>query len=225
MLPLDLPPAARLGDFLLGYLVVLATPGPNLLVIGGVASLRGLRGALPLCLGVALGASALSAAVAATIGAAVGNTSWNGACRLVGACLLLWVAFSIARSRPPDPAGLQQRAARGVEFGAAFCTAATNPLTGAFFAAQFLGPISTSQGMHLLVPLAVASMALGFFLLVASLFARPSFRGAALVWHQPIRFAAAIALMLMAASIVMPVLDWSSTSAGAGPPTAPASVP
>lgn len=207
MLPLDLLPASRLGDFLLGYLVVLATPGPNLLVIGSVAALRGLRGTLPLCLGVALGASALSAAIAATIGAGAGNTNWNNACRLVGAALLLWVAFSVARSRPPDPAALQQRAAGGIEFGAAFCTAATNPLTGAFLAAQFLGPLSTGQGLRLVVPLAVAGTALGFFLLVASLFARPSFRGTALAWHRPIRFGAAIALVLMAVSVAKPVFD------------------
>lgn len=207
MLPLDILSAAKLGDFLLGYLVVLATPGPNLLVIGGVAALRGLRGALPLCLGVALGASVLSAAITATIGAAADNTSWNGACRMAGACLLLWVAFSVARSRPPDPAALQQRAAHGVEFGAAFCTAATNPLTGAFFAAQLLGPLSTNQDMRLLIPLAVASTALSFFLLVASLFALPSFRSAAVAWHRPIRFSASIALVLMAASVVIPILN------------------
>jgi threonine/homoserine/homoserine lactone efflux protein len=202
---LDLLPAAKLGHFLLSYLVVLATPGPNLLVIGGVAALRGLRGALPICLGVALGASVLSAAITATIGAAADNTGWIDACRLVGACLLLWVAFSVAKSRPPDPAALQQRAAHGVEFGAAFCTAATNPLTGAFFAAQLLGPLSTSQDMGLLFPLVVASTALGFFILVASLFARPSFRSAALTWHRPIRFGASIALVLMAVSVVIPV--------------------
>jgi hypothetical protein len=94
-----------------------------------------------------------------------------------------------------------------LNFSAAFCTAATNPLTGAFFAAQFLGPLSTSQGIRLLVPLAVASTALGFFLLVANLFAQPSFRRAALGWHRPIRFAAAIALVLMAALVVLPVLE------------------
>ncbi|RYI99613.1 MAG: hypothetical protein EON47_16260, partial [Acetobacteraceae bacterium] len=68
--------SARLWDFLLGYLVVLATPGPNLLVIGGVAAMRGMRGAVPLCLGVALGAGALSAAIAATIGAGGGSAAW-----------------------------------------------------------------------------------------------------------------------------------------------------
>ena len=197
---------ARLWDFLLGYLVVLATPGPNLLVIGGVAALRGMRGALPLCLGVALGAGALSAAIAATIGAGSGGAAWNAGCRLLGAGLLLWVAWTVARSRPPDPAALRDRAARTAEFGAAFCTAATNPLTAAFFAAQFLGPLSAGGSLRVMVPVSVATAALTFFLAVAVLFARPAFRGAALAWHRPIRMTAAVALVLMAVSIATPVL-------------------
>lgn len=199
-------PSGRLWDFLLGYLVVLATPGPNLLVIGGVAALRGMRGALPLCLGVALGAGVLSAAIAATIGAGSGSTAWNAGCRLLGAGLLLWVAWSVARSRPPDPAALRDRAARTAEFGAAFCTAATNPLTAAFFAAQFLGPLSAGGSLRVMVPLSVATAALAYFLAVAVLFAHPAFRGAVLAWHRPIRLIAAVALVLMAVSIATPVL-------------------
>ena len=198
--------SARLWDFLLGYLVVLATPGPNFIVIGGVAALRGLRGALPVCFGVALGAGVLSAAVAATIGIGSGSSGWNAGCRLLGAVLLLWVAWSVARSRPPDPAVLRDRAARTAEFGAAFCTAATNPLTAAFFAAQFLGPLSAGGSLRVLVPVSVATAALAFFVTVAGLFAHPAFRGAALAWHRPIRLSAAVALVLMAVSIATPVL-------------------
>jgi hypothetical protein len=59
--------AIPVRDFLLAYLAILVTPGPNLLVIAGVAALRGLRGALPICLGIALGAGTLNAALAATL--------------------------------------------------------------------------------------------------------------------------------------------------------------
>ena len=112
----------------------------------------------------------------------------------------------MARSRPPDPATLRDRAARTAEFGAAFCTAATNPLTAAFFAAQFLGPLSAGGSLRVMVPVSVATAALAFFLAVAGLFARPAFRGAALAWHRPIRLTAAIALVLMAVSVATPVL-------------------
>lgn len=195
----------RLHEFLLGYLLVLATPGPNLLVIAGVAALRGWRGALPLCLGVSLGAGALNALVAATLGAlagaGAGAAGWMAAGHLLGAALLLWVAVSVARSRPPDPGLVQRRAAHGAEFGAGFCTALTNPLTAAYFAAQFLGPLASAGGLRLVVPLSVASTALAFFLGVAGLLSHPACRGAALAWHRPIRLAASIMLVLMATSL------------------------
>ena len=53
--------AAAAGPILLGYAVVLATPGPNALAIGVVAALRGFAGAVPLCLGVACGVGTLAA--------------------------------------------------------------------------------------------------------------------------------------------------------------------
>ena len=199
--------SARLWDFLLGYVVVLATPGPNLLAIGGVAALRGMRGALPVCFGIALGAGVLSAGIAATIGASGVSAAWDDGCRLLGAGLLLWVAWMVARSRPPDPASVQGQAARTAEFGAAFCTAATNPLTAAFIAAQFLGPLSAGGSLRVVVPLSVVMVALAYFLAVARLFAHPAFRGAVLAWHRPIRLVAAVALVLMAVSIATPVLD------------------
>jgi hypothetical protein len=112
----------------------------------------------------------------------------------------------VARSRPPDQATLRGQAARTAEFGAAFCTAATNPLTAAFVAAQFLGPLSAGGSLRVMVPLSVATVALAYFLAVAGLFAHPAFRGAMLAWHRPIRVIAAVALVLMAVSIATPVL-------------------
>lgn len=200
---------ARLGDFLLGYVLVLATPGPNLLVIAGVAALRGLRGALPLCLGVALGAGTLNAVVAATLGAlaGAGAAPWLEAGHWIGAGLLLWVAVSVARSRPPDPAVVQRRATHGAEFGAGFCTALTNPMTAAYFAAQFLGPLAATGKLRLLVPISVTTTAMVFFLGVAALLSHPACRGAALAWHRPIRLAASIMLVLMATSLAHAALQ------------------
>ncbi|SDC40095.1 LysE family translocator [Belnapia rosea] len=189
-------------DFLLAYLAILVTPGPNLLVVAGVAALRGLRGALPLCLGIALGAGTLNAAMGATLGAAPLTPDWSLAGRLLSAAMLLWVAFSIARAQPPDAVRAAHRA-QGAEFGAGFCTAVTNPITAAFFAAQFLGPLSQGGDLRLLAPLAVAATALAVSLGCAALLAQPACQRAALAWHRPIRLIAAITLVLMATSILV----------------------
>ncbi len=80
----------RAFDFLLGYLVILVTPGPNMLVVGGVAALRGVRGALPICCGIAMGAAAPVADIALV---AAGITSrapdWDVAGRWLAVGLLI----------------------------------------------------------------------------------------------------------------------------------------
>jgi threonine/homoserine/homoserine lactone efflux protein len=194
-----------LADLLLAYLLVLATPGPNMLLVGAAAALRGAAGALPLCLGVSLGAGALNAALLLLVAAAPdgGTPGLDGAAgRLLGAALLLWVAVSVAR-RPPIEARRLGRGGRAAGFAAGFCTAATNPVSAAFFAAQFLGPLGTGAGegsAAVLAPLAVAAVVLVFMLGVAALLARPACRRAALEWQQPVRLAAAVALAFLALS-------------------------
>ena len=192
-----------IGGFLLGYLVILATPGPNLLAIGSIAALHGLRAALPLCLGIALGAGALGGALVAAAGSIPDAGSWTIAGRLLGVGLLLWVAAMVARGRPPDPAAVASRRAWTVEFGAAFCTAACNPLTAAFFAAQLLGPLAAGGMARFAVPAAIVGVALPFFLGVATLLARPLVRNAVLARHRPIRLAASAMLVLMALSVLV----------------------
>ncbi len=103
----------NVSDFLLAYLLVLATPGPNMLLVGAAAALRGAAGALPLCLGVSLGAGALNAALlllvaAAPAGGGAAGLDGEAAGRLLGAALLLWVAVSIPR-RPRSGAAAPSR--------------------------------------------------------------------------------------------------------------------
>jgi threonine efflux protein len=196
-----------LVHFVLGYVAVLATPGPNLLAIGGVAALQGLRGAAPFCLGAALGAGVLCAGLLVTAGATVAGGSWLTVARILGAALLAMVAVSVARRRPPlcedaSPKG----GTRASAFGAGFCTAATNPLTAGFFAAQFVGPLAHAKSALALTPAAVFATALMFFFGAAALLGRPSFRATALLWHGPIRLLASGALFLMATSIVAGLL-------------------
>ncbi len=122
----------NLADFLLAYLLVLATPGPNMLLVG---------------------------AAAPEGGAGLGG---GAAGRLLGAALLLWVEVSVAR-RPPLDARRLGRGGRAAGFAAGFCTAATNPVSAAFFAAQFLGPLGAGAdggSAAVLAPLAIAAVVL-----------------------------------------------------------------
>ncbi|MBL6077650.1 hypothetical protein JMJ56_06500 [Belnapia sp. T18] len=189
-------------DFLLAYLALLATPGPNLLVIAGIAALRGVRGALPVCLGIALGAGTLNAALAATLEGAPAADGWVETGRIAAVVLLLWVAHATARGGPPVAGHRVPEGLFGAEFGAGFCTAVTNPMTAAFFAAQFLGPLALLDARLPLVPLAVTATALAVSLSLAILLARPACQRLALAWHRPIRLAAAATLVAMAASVL-----------------------
>ncbi|MCB4825036.1 LysE family translocator [Roseicella aerolata] len=189
----------RLLDFLLGYLVILVTPGPNMLVVGGVAALRGVRGALPICCGIAMGAAALVASIAlVAAGVTSRDPEWEVAGRWLAVGLLAWGAVFVARLRPPGETTMPGRRSGVAAFGTGFCTAATNPLTAAFCAAQAIGPLASHPEVLVLAPALVGMAALGFALLVAVLLARPRFRAAALAWHRPIRLTAALSLALMA---------------------------
>src|SRR5215212_5306119 len=57
-----------LVPFLLAYLLIMATPGPNLLAVGCVAATRGRRGAVPMVLGIALGVGTLALVLLLMIG-------------------------------------------------------------------------------------------------------------------------------------------------------------
>jgi len=192
---------ARLAEFVGSYFVILATPGPNILAIGGMAALRGLRGALPICLGVALGAGSLGATLLVAFTLASGD-GWMRAGHLASAALLGWLAVSVARQQPPEEGDRGIKVQGMAAFGAGFFTALTNPLTAAFFAAQFLGPLRDDEATTVVAPMIVASLVLVYSIGVAALLARPTFAAAARKWHRPIRLTAAAVLVLMAVSAI-----------------------
>lgn len=84
---------ALLMKFALGYFAILATPGPNMFTIGTMAALRGFRGALPFCLGVALGAGVVAATTSLLLDAFAGSEKLEMGGRIVG---LPWPTASSA---------------------------------------------------------------------------------------------------------------------------------
>jgi threonine/homoserine/homoserine lactone efflux protein len=203
--------------FALGYLAVNAVPGPNMLAIGTLATLRGLRGVLPFCLGIAAGAGLLATAMRLAFAAADawGHTlpagiPLNLAGRVAGAALLLLLALQAATAAPPALAEgratvppLSPRAA-AMAFVAGGLTAATNPITATYLAAQFLGPLAGdgAAGIALLI---VPLQALAWGVLLATLFSRPAIRRAALARHRLVCLASGLALAAMAGAMLRPL--------------------
>jgi threonine/homoserine/homoserine lactone efflux protein len=205
-------PLQTLSEFAGSYAAILVTPGPNMLAIGETAALGGLRAAMPLCFGVALGAGCLGAAILFTAGAFFGSPDFHGLAQFTGAALLAYIAVGMLRE--PRQADLGRvRGARAVggkvaAFGAGYCIALSNPVTGAFYAAQFLGPLGAAgfQGARMLAIPCVVLMALMFSVSIAWLLGMPSARHAALAWHRPVRIAASVLLGLMAMNMLRPLL-------------------
>jgi threonine/homoserine/homoserine lactone efflux protein len=188
--------------FVGGCAAVLAVPGPNMMALGGLAALRGFRGAVPMSLGIAAGATTLAAAIEAA-SMAVSGIPGKTAVEFAGAALLLLVAVYVMRLRPDVVGQRYVRTTPIVEFGAGFCTALTNPITAGYFAAEL--------GSHLqrsLVPTAAALVAIPVVALLACLslsrcLTSRSARRIVQAWHLPIRLATTTLLVAMAGLILL----------------------
>lgn len=201
------------GKFLLAYLAVLAMPGPNMLAIGGVAALRGFQAVIPFCLGIAAGAGALASLLYSAAVAIPKNDVWQMTARIAGALLLLVFAGRVAMLRAPSKRAWARKNTPSFpshlgQFGAGFCTAMTNPITSAYFAANLIGPLSALRGT---LPVAVTLAAIPVLALLSGLatavvLARPLARRSALAWHRPICVTVAFALVVLAASIMRPLI-------------------
>lgn len=120
--------------FSFGYVLCLLAPGPNLMIIASVALQRGFWGSLPMCHGVTIGSLTLAAGIYWMASAIPAFESWDRAGRAVGAMLLLYMAWQLmfkSGAHKPTPA-------HRTDFMLGFVTASINPITGAFFASQFL---------------------------------------------------------------------------------------
>lgn len=120
--------------FSLGYVLCLMAPGPNLMIVASVALRRGFWGSLPMCHGVTIGSLALAGGIYWLASTVPAFGSWDRVGRAVGAMLLFYMALQLVFGsgvRSPTPASR-------TDFTLGFVTASINPITGAFFASQFL---------------------------------------------------------------------------------------
>jgi len=181
-----------LARFALGYLLIMAVPGPNMLAIGTVAAMHGWRCALPACAGLATGAAALALLLHMALGTALPALEDPNALRLAAGIALLMAAALLLR---PPRADRPARATAGARlwFLTCFATAATNPVTAGYFAAQLLGPLAEADAAAAMLAW-VPVQAFAWFALVAGLFARSHLRAVAMRHRRGVRVAAAATL-------------------------------
>jgi hypothetical protein len=153
---------------------------------------------------------ALAAALQVAFGGLAAAAGVEGTARALGGAILLASAVRVMVTPPPVPvpAAAETTGETGADLLAllaGLCTAATNPITAAYFAAQALGPLAASPLRWAIVPLA-GLLALGFGLLVAGLFAPPAARRLALRHHRAACLASGTALAALAALILTPLL-------------------
>lgn len=172
-------------SFLVGYLVtyvlLLVTPGPNTLATGGFAALHGFTATLPFSMGIGLGAAIQAFVFFVGAGLLPGGDSWEVIGRSLSALLLASMGWRIlktskrlcayTRSWVNAPTG------RRTDLAVGFGTSSTNPMTGMFFAAQFVGPAGELPWLPALaLILATAALALTNSLAVAAVFSHASIR-------------------------------------------------
>jgi threonine/homoserine/homoserine lactone efflux protein len=122
--------------------------------------------------------------------------------------LLLLVAMRAAATPNPAAApsrGGMSRHAAILAFAAGFATAASNPISGAYFLAQFLGPIGEA-GAGSIAVLMVLAQALAWGTLVAVVFAQPAARRFAAEHHRVVCVLSGAALALLAAVMLRPLV-------------------
>jgi threonine efflux protein len=143
MMVLQIDYQSELLTFSVGYLVILMTPGPNLLVIAMTAAERGLRGSFLLCAGITAGAGATGACLLGVASLLQSLGAWWVIGQMVAGVILIRAA---ARLLFGEAEASRARASTAILFLAGLMISSTNPITFAYFSAAALSPLAGSQG-------------------------------------------------------------------------------
>jgi threonine/homoserine/homoserine lactone efflux protein len=169
------------AQFVLGYLLISAVPGPNMLTLGTIAALRGWRATIPACAGLAAGAGVLAATLHLALQPAMPLLDDAVGQRMAIAVTLLVTAVLLLRMPAPAAAGHAGHAGHRrhhprLWFMVCFATSLTNPVTAGYFAVQFIGPLAADRAAAGIALVVVPLQALAWGLLVSAIFALPRFR-------------------------------------------------
>ncbi|MDO9501157.1 LysE family transporter [Falsiroseomonas sp.] len=188
--------ACLAGQVLAGYALVAMTPGPNVLLVANAAALHGVRAALPRCAANALAVCLIASAAHLASGVLPRSGPVLDLFALASGALLLLAALRIARSRP---AAQPTRQSLRAGFLTSFRAAAVNPVTIAYFASAFAGPLAGCEvAAGWAVAAGAAVLSLGVCLAWALLLGRPAVQRA--VFAREALFRLGIAALLVAAA-------------------------
>ncbi|MBP0465206.1 LysE family transporter [Roseomonas sp. PWR1] len=188
--------AGMAGQVLAGYALVVMTPGPNVLLVADAAARHGMRAALPRCGANALAVGLIAGVAQLASGALPRSGPALDVFALASGVLLLLAALRIARSRPG-----QRQGGLGASFLTSFRTAVLNPVTIAYFATAFTGPlVGTGLGAGWVVAAGAAALSLCVCLGWALLLGRPAVQRAVATRQTQFRLGTAVLLAAAAAS-------------------------
>jgi threonine/homoserine/homoserine lactone efflux protein len=197
---------------MLGYLLIMASPGPNMVAIGTIAALEGLASALPMIAGIACGAGSLASFVLA-VSELMQVETLSPALQFLAGLMLLTVAWAVSRTRnvaQTEGVANPRRGGQGLAlFLAGFSTAASNPITIAYFAAALV-PISrvtvAEGGSSPTIVIIIVIAAALFWFACAVLMARPTMRGFVKKREGVIRTLAAALIAVIALPMLLGAL-------------------
>jgi threonine/homoserine/homoserine lactone efflux protein len=193
--------AGTAGQVLAGYALVAMTPGPNVLLVANTAAVHGARAALPRCAANALAVGLIAIMAQLASGVLPRSGPALDGVALASGALLLFVALRIARCQPAA-----QPTRRSLRAGvlASFQAAAVNPVTVAYFAAAFSGPLAgCGAGAGWVVAAGAAALSLGVCLAWALLLGRPGVQRAVVTRQAQFRLGCAALLAAAAASTLV----------------------
>jgi threonine/homoserine/homoserine lactone efflux protein len=198
-----------LAAFWFGYAMMVFVPGPSVVFIGTVATIRGRTGSLLVVAGVTAGSALLAVMMFVLVAAGLTGDRFQDAAKAVGAVLLLLVAWRILRARPPGIAfdtGGDTPLHRDVAFG--FLCSFFNPMNAAYLLAFLLGGNLTAleESSAALAILGVVVIVTARSLLLVLLFSNAIVRSGVVKLFVPLRTSSAVALAAMGASELVPLL-------------------
>ena len=197
-------PVAVIGTALIGYAMIAAAPGPNMLVVASLSTLSGFRAVIPHCLGTATGVVALTYLVAQGVGMPEPGSVGHHLIVLGSAALMLRCAWRFA-SRPASAGGADR--SRQPRFATGLQIALLNPMTLGYFAATLaMAKGSVSPGLPVAIAIGAGLVSLCIALLVAGLAAQARHCRVAAPVGQAIRLAVAILLFALAARQISTII-------------------
>jgi threonine/homoserine/homoserine lactone efflux protein len=145
-------PADTLFAFAIFALVTSITPGPNNLMLLASGVNFGFRSSVPHMLGISLGFLVMVMAVGLGLAEVFNRFPWiHGVLKWVGAIYMLYLAWCIAHSGPPDDPGSRGRSSRPLGFLGAAAFQWVNPKAWVMALSAFSTYVPASGGIKAIV--------------------------------------------------------------------------